>query len=224
MCKFLSAIVLKNGDIICDPEHTDSHSDLVAAFNLRDDNQHIDRFVKVEFTPPINAENLPNYSDFANYDFRVDERGEPYWFGEVRERAIEKLRDRVARMIVTESRPMLLGGCWIIGGHAQIARLNSGRVVSLSDRAKIGDVYGTAQIGNVYGAAKIGDVYDRAKISDVYGTAQIGNVYGAAQIDHVFDRAKISDVYGAAQIVTDHRIKPAPVVAKPKRKAAKKSI
>ena len=206
MCKFLSAIVLKNGDIICDPEHTDSHSDLVAAFNLRDDDQYVDRFVKVEFTPPINAENLPNYSDFANYDFRVDERGEPYWFGEVRERAIEKLRDRVARMIVTESRPMLLGGCWIIGGHAQIARLNSGRVVSLSDRAKIGNVS------------------DRAKIGDVYGAAQIGNVYGAAQIDHVFDRAKISDVYGAAQIVTDHRIKPAPVVAKPKRKAAKKSI
>ena len=86
MCKFLSAIVLKNGDIICDPEHTDSHSDLVAAFNLRDDDQYVDRFVKVEFTPPINAENLSDYSDVANYAFRVDERGEPDWFGELLDR------------------------------------------------------------------------------------------------------------------------------------------
>lgn len=50
MCNFLSAIVMKNGRIICDPEHTDSHSDLIAANELRDDDVFIRGWVRVEFT------------------------------------------------------------------------------------------------------------------------------------------------------------------------------
>lgn len=48
MCEFLSAVVMKNGDIIYNP-YTDAHEDLVALHNLRDNREG--KFARVEFKP-----------------------------------------------------------------------------------------------------------------------------------------------------------------------------
>lgn len=63
MCQFLSAIVLKNGDVLHSPL-LDSHSELVQLFQLPDSRLHHQHFAKVEFTPPtdwVGWENLDNW-------------------------------------------------------------------------------------------------------------------------------------------------------------------
>ena len=50
MCNFLSAIVMKSGDLICDPEHTDSHEDLLESNGIQDNG--MGGFVLVEFLSP----------------------------------------------------------------------------------------------------------------------------------------------------------------------------
>ncbi len=50
MCNFLSALGLRNGDVLTHPM-LDSHSDLVRYFKLHDNTAYLDRFAKVELTP-----------------------------------------------------------------------------------------------------------------------------------------------------------------------------
>lgn len=73
MCKFLSAIVLKNGDLICDP-FIDSHEDLIDRYNLRDNNTN--NFIRIEHTPDDDF----YYSDLTEYKLHIDENTTPDWF------------------------------------------------------------------------------------------------------------------------------------------------
>lgn len=151
MCNFLSAIVLRSGEILCDPEHTDSHEDLVAAHNLRD-NGH-GGFVRIEFIP-VNEQ----FTDVSSYKLVLDEPDRPEWFDDaLEERILESLRDRVRRMIVDDERTMLLGGCWILGPNAIVKMVLSARIYCMLGSAKIGNVGGSAKIGNVRDNAQIGE-------------------------------------------------------------------
>lgn len=50
MCNFLSAVVLRNGDVLTHPM-LDSHSDLVRYYKLPDTRVYHQHFAKVELTP-----------------------------------------------------------------------------------------------------------------------------------------------------------------------------
>ena len=51
MCQFLSAIALRNGDILWDA-YTDSHEYLVGMYELDDSKEpSINRFVRIEYKP-----------------------------------------------------------------------------------------------------------------------------------------------------------------------------
>ena len=79
MCKFLSAIVLKNGDIICDPQSTDSHEDLIKYLDLKDDiiSQAQESFCRVEFIPDYD-----DIFDLSEWKLVLDESVKPSWYDE----------------------------------------------------------------------------------------------------------------------------------------------
>ena len=193
MCQFLSALVLKNGDVLSHPM-LDSHSDLVRYFKLPDTDVYIQHFAKVELTPV-------DWTDAATWTFRVDEDVLPAWWADVAAQAEATLRDRAARMILKDGEhDLIVDGCWIVAGTAQVSDVRSGRIVRVQDSAQISHVWGSAQISDVRGSAQISDVCGSAQISDVGDSAQISHVCGSAQISHVRDSAQISDVRDSAQI------------------------
>ena len=116
MCNFLSAIVKRDSELICKPDVTDSHEDLIDFAGLVDDGRG--SFVRLEL--------LPTGNDFGNvdeYTLKVDPADTPEWFtSEMRERVDSSLRERVRRMIVADDRKILLGGCWIVTDGAKIER------------------------------------------------------------------------------------------------------
>lgn len=69
MCNFLSALVLKNGDVLTHPM-LDSHSDLVRWFKIPDAQAH-QHFAKVELTPTT------DWLDPQTWAFRLDEATVP---------------------------------------------------------------------------------------------------------------------------------------------------
>jgi len=162
MCKFLSALVLRNGDIVCQPKVTDEHELLIADCGLRDEGLIADRaFVRVEYSSPAGAP----LTDLDNYALIVDEPSIPHWFDDaMRERVTEQLRDRVKRMIVTDERQILLGGCWI---------LSEGAVVEWAVGARIAAMYGNATVTNVSGNATVTNVSGNATVTDVRGNATV---------------------------------------------------
>ena len=109
MCKFLSAIVMANGDVICHPEYTDSHEVLIKAYNLKTSDVAERSYVRVEFVPQ------GEYDDLDNYKLSVDEPSTPDWFESIRNEVTENLRLRLGRAIsIAKDHATLLGQFAII--------------------------------------------------------------------------------------------------------------
>jgi hypothetical protein len=193
MCQFLSALVLRNGDVLTHPM-LDSHSDLVTYFKLPDATAHHQHFAKVELTPD-------DWMDPATWDFRLDETTAPSWWDDVVGSVESTLRARAERMIVRDGEhALIVDGCWIVGGTAIVRDVRAGRIMRVWDSAQIHGVWGSAQIHDVGGSAQIHDVRGSAQIRDVGDSAQIHGVRGSAQIHGVWGSAQIHDVRGSAQI------------------------
>ena len=195
MCQFMSVLVLKNGDVLHHPM-LDSHSDLVAYFQLPDTSAYHQHFAKAELTPD-------NWLDPSTWHWRIDEETRPGWLDDVEGQAEEKARSIAGRMILTEASKLprlIVDGCWIVGGKAVIRDVRGGRIVRVQDSARISDVWDSAQISGVGGSARISGVGGSARISGVGGSARISGVGGSAQISGVWGSARISGVGGSAQI------------------------
>ena len=198
MCNFLSAIYLRTGKLLCQPEFTDSHDELLRANHIieRQTNAPVQQFVKLELTPP--AEFTTDTSKWAK---RVDQNEVPAWFDQAaRFDAFEQMSDVIAAALVIGDRDLLLGGFWILSRNADVQLAKHCRIYSVSENAEIDYVSGNAEIDYVYGTAEIGSVYGNAKIGSVSGSAKIGNVSENAKIDYVYGTAEIDYVYGTAEI------------------------
>jgi len=149
MCNFFSCIITeKNLEIYHNP-YTDSHEELIDYFGFKDDKIQ-NKWVRVEFVSQDNK-----YDDIQSYQLKCDETVIPDWFTENRENIINKLRQIIKTMIITDSRKILLGGCYILSGNAKINLIKSAQVKSISDNAQVKSIYGNAQVKSIYGNAKI---------------------------------------------------------------------
>ena len=109
MCKFLSAIVIreprnKGGFELKYNLASDSHSDLIRHFGLKDDGKL--RFARVEFSPLGNT-----FADPDSYKLTIDEERAPDWFdADMKDAVANKLRAVINSMIVRT-------GGYLLGGH-----------------------------------------------------------------------------------------------------------
>jgi hypothetical protein len=153
MCEFLSAIVTRDGAVLCEPL-LDSHSDLIALFKLRE-GEAGNNFVRVEFLPRPDRDGKLDYSDVDSYELRMDETRIPSWWAEYAQLVTKYLRDRVKNMIIDEERAIVAGSAWILGPRAKVERLHMCRIIWASQGAVIRDA-GSATI-NYAGHSTIND-------------------------------------------------------------------
>ena len=192
MCQFLSAVILRNGDVLTHPM-LDSHTDLIRYYKLPDTTAYHQHFAKVELTPV-------DWMDPSTWKFRLDEETAPSWWEDVATGVEATLRARAAKMILRGDHDLIVDGCWIVGGKAEIRDVRSGRIMRVQDSAQIHGVRGSAQIHDVGDSAQIHGVWGSAQILGVRGSAQIHGVGDSAQIHGVGGSAQIHDVWGSAQI------------------------
>ena len=172
MCQFLSAIVLRNGDVLWH-EATDSHSDLVTHFGLPDSNPSCRHFAKVEFTPAHcdkKARHL--YEEPASYVMRVDEATAPKWFAEVEGRVEKKLRSIIKAMIVDDKRPLILGGTRILVGGANVDTVKSARIVAMLGTSRVGEMLGTSRVGVMRETSQVGVMLGTSRVGEMRETSQ----------------------------------------------------
>jgi len=171
MCRFLSALVKKNGNIICVPGVTDSHEDLIEYASLHDNDNYIRSFVRIEYHPD-NGE----LHELDKYELHVDESDTPDWFDKKMKEKIErKLYQRVKKMIISNEKPILLGGCYILHGDAEIRKVQGSRIISMRDNASVMNVWGNASVTDVGDNASVMNMRGNASVTDVWGNAKIIN-------------------------------------------------
>jgi len=130
MCNFLSGIALQNGDIVCEPEYTDSHEVLIRAASVSDNGRG--ELCRFEFLPP----EMVYIADLSKWRLHVDEESPPTWFDSDRVRAY--CERRVSSMLVSTARGTLLGGCWIFSGEKASAKeVVRGRIFAIANGANL---------------------------------------------------------------------------------------
>ena len=168
MCNFLSVLVLKNGDVRHHPM-LDSHSDLIAYFNLPDTSAYHQHFAKAELTPV-------DWLDASTWKWRIDEETRPGWLDDVEGRAEKATRAIAQRMVITDGVTpprLIVEGCWIVGGRSVVRDVRSGRIMCVQDSATVRDVGGSATVQNVGDSATVQDVGGSATVRDVWGSATL---------------------------------------------------
>ena len=172
MCDFLSAIVLKNGDIICAPEFTDSHEDLIIVNNLREGygTNYCENFARVEFTPP---EDTSNILKLSLWELKLDQKDEPSWWDEDKVRG--KLEALVSSHILKDVRkPILFGGWYILTGETHIGEICHTRIISMHDSSRIGNAYSASVIEHMHDSSKVERLYATSKVSSMCDSSEIG--------------------------------------------------
>lgn len=204
MCHFLSGLALPNGDVLALPEYTDSHSDLIEHFGLRDDGREpeLQRFVRVEFSPSP----LANAADVSKYALRLDEDRTPPWWEAIRESVQEKMAAMIRRMIVADERPLLLGGCWILGGHSVVHTAKGARIVVAGGSSQVGELFGSSQVGELRDSSQVGALRDSSRVGALFDSSQVGVLYDSSQIGVLFGSSQVGKLRGSSRVVRDSRV------------------
>jgi len=114
MCKFLSAIGLKNGDIICEPS-IESHELLVEANSLNDEGSKLRNWVRIEYYPDDDKD----LADISKYKLHIDDSHFD-WIDSVEAGWIRKLNVKLKKIIISEDRVFLPIGLFILSGKIAI--------------------------------------------------------------------------------------------------------
>ena len=173
MCKFFSAIIMRDGTMICDPEHTDSHEDLIDANNLHDGGTALyqERFARIEFTPP---EDHAKIEDLTAWKFRVDEDAKPSWLDE--KDARERCEARVSRMFFRGEAKILLGGCWILVGNSKVVKICGSKIKIMYGTSSVGTMCGTSSVGTMWGTSSVGEMRETSSVGTMRETSSVGTM------------------------------------------------
>ena len=107
MCKFKSAIILKN-KVVLAPEGNESHSDLLESLEIEDNYMNATKkFVRAELVP----KNDNKATDVSEWTFIVDQDETPDWFNEDRGRYEEEFREAV-RDYMKDKLHIICGYAW----------------------------------------------------------------------------------------------------------------
>lgn len=178
MCQHKSAIITYSPrskgkfEIIHSP-CTDSHSELIRAYGLKDDGKL--RFARVEFSPP----DMSKAAEVDTYKLRLDEERAPDWWSDDMAAAVaEKMRGIVSAMIVKEDDKYLLGGAWIVPKGLTVSVGPMTRVVA--NLGTVSENYGTVSVN--YSGGTVSENCSCGTVSGNYGT--VSKNRGTVSVNH----------------------------------------
>jgi hypothetical protein len=159
MCKFYSAIVLKNGDLLHN-ENLTSHEDIIRLFNINDTQTNCDIFVRVEFTPDDNSD----YPDIEKYKLNIDEQSTPKWFEKHREYITSRLKEIVSKRIITSDQKILTGGLYVVK-NCIIDKLISAQIIYL--QAQVNVMWGNSQVNVMWGNSQVNVMWGNSQVNEM---------------------------------------------------------
>ena len=206
MCRFASAIFLRNGDMIADFANTDSHAELAEAFGLaRSEMQAIrHEFVRVELVPS------ENWADVSSYRFILDEEHAPDWAdSDFLAKAERTIRAAVNRMIVRDSRQLLLGGCWILAESVKIASTKNARIVQMLGSSSVNQMLGSSRVDLMLGSSSVNQMLgssrvdlmrDSSRVDLMRDSSSVNQMLDSSRVDLMRDSSSVKEMWGSSSV------------------------
>jgi hypothetical protein len=193
MCKFYSAIVMKNGDLLHN-ENLMSHEDIIDLFNINDSKINCDKFVRVEFSPD-NDSDLP---DITKYKLRVDESVTPDWFEKHREYTIERLTGIVKNRLITGDLKLLTGGLYVVN-NAKINRMKFAVVVFMQN-SKVNVMWGNSKVNVMWGNSQVNVMWENSQVDVMWGNSQVNVMRENSQVNEMRGNSQVDVMRGNSQV------------------------
>ena len=207
MCQFLSAVVLKSGKILMDPEHTDSHSDLLRANNLKDNEQSLlrEKFARIEFVPPEDVSQVINLSKWR---LILDEQRTVSWWDAKKDEVREKLEVEVGKHILSSGEhDLLLGGWYILAGDVVVQEAKNVNIKLMLDNSQVEIIRNNSQIGEMRRSSQVEIMYEDSQVKEMLGRSQVGEMRRSSQVGEMRDDSQVGRMYNKATICEDKREK-----------------
>ena len=185
MCKFYSAIVMRNGDLLHN-ENLQSHEDIISLFNINDSQVNCDKFVRVEFTP----DDQTMLWDISQYELRVDETHTPEWFNKHREYVTERLTDIVKNRIITGSHKILVGGLYVVK-DAQIDRVQHAVVVYMQD-STVNEMWGNSTVNVMRDNSTVNVMRDNSTVNVMWGNSTVNEMRENSTVNVMRDNSTVN--------------------------------
>ena len=203
MCQFLSAIVMRNHDVLFNLQ-TDSHEDLIALHNLRDNRDG--NFARVEFHP-----NEPTDLDKPDkYHLTIDEQRCPGWFDQdLKDKVAQRLLGVVRSMLITGDATCLIGGAYILATGAKVsfikncrivAMLDSSNVGEMLDSSKVGEMRGSSNVGEMRGSSNVGTMWDGSKVGEMRDSSNVGTMWDSSKVVTMLDSSNVGTMWGSSNV------------------------
>jgi len=185
MCEFLSAIVLKNGDVLYNP-YTDHHEDLISLHNLRD--KRGDEFARVEFKP----DDALQLAEPDKYKLTIDQERTPDWFsGDMQTKVADKLRGIVSRMIVRDEKICLIGGCHILADGAKLQFIKAARVIVMLGTSRVGEMRESSNVGEMRESSKVGVMLESSNVGEMRESSKVGVMLESSNVGEMRESSNV---------------------------------
>lgn len=217
MCQFLSALVFARGSVLCQPEVTDHHSELLERLKISDHQRAPDRRLwrKVEFLPPelpvrnpftrFNFRDWSQLADADKYELVYDDadtfygtRTRPDWYYHYEDFFANRCRQTIADMTIRGRVARLDGGAHIIAAGGRVDEV-TGKTRIVSCAGQIGHLGSQATVDRAEEGARLGVVEGR--VQGLLPGARIDRLLG--QVDIAWSDARIQRLRGMIGLAID---------------------
>lgn len=207
MCKFKSAIILKDSVFI--PDY-DSHSDMLQELGIKDTEENARRlFVRAELIP----KNDDYKSDVSTWEYIVDQDILPDWYvagydekrmrDAVQDWAKNRIHIGIDDLVISSGKGHIIIDCKVkkICGDVQIRSIQgNSRVDCIYDSAHVGYICEGVHVECIGGSAGVGRIYDNAHVGIICGSAGVGHICDSAGVGRIYDSAHVECIRDSADV------------------------
>ena len=195
MCNFLSALVTKDGRLLCNP-FLDSHEQIIDFFGMQksDKDKFIQKFVRVEFIPKDD-----DYFDVDNYKLRIDEDSKPDWFTEFEERITNELKDKIKSLIIDKATDKILCGGVYIVRDSKILWTRFTRMVVLKN-SQVNEMRENSQVNTMRGNSQVNEMRGNSQVNAMRGNSQVNTMRGNSQVNTMRENSQVNEMWRNSQV------------------------
>ncbi len=211
MCKFWSAIVKSDGEVLFD-EMSDRHEDIITKFGIKDEKEYDYqkcKFVRVEINPP----NDDVFTDVDTWSFKLDiadgDKPPIWWKKGFEKKCFIVLKQFADKAILNgkEIKSLGIGRYWIKDcrvaecTNALIVQMRgSSKIGVMRESSKIGVMRESSNVGVMWGSSNVGEMRGSSNVGVMWGSSNVGEMRGSSKIGVMRESSKIDEMWESSNV------------------------
>ena len=203
MCKFLSSIGLKNGNIICEPS-IESHELLIEQHKLNDNDSKLRNWVRLEYYP----DNNKDLAQIKKYKLHIDDSVFDWITDELKAKWIRKLNVIIKKMIITTNQVYLPIGVWIVDEGVEVEKnygnievmLGNSQVKEMLGNSQVNRMWGNSQVKVMWGNSQVKEMWENSQVNRMLRNSQVNRMLGNSQVNRMLGNSQVNRMWGNSQV------------------------